>query len=153
MYSNMQCTVNVPNTWKEQKIARAGQKERYYAFGIFVAVITVLTIGLILFPSFAAADYVSDITDILGSMIDIVGTIFQAVGVILAVYAVGCVILLPQRKQRRTRRLSAPAVRAIAQKVPHEHRHQGDRQQDKRRKQRDVQHHDASHKLPPSERF
>ena len=93
MYSNMQCTVNVPNTWKEQKIARAGQKERYYAFGIFVAVITVLTIGLILFPSFAAADYVSDITDILGSMIDIVGTIFQAVGVILAVYAVGQLIL------------------------------------------------------------
>lgn len=89
----MQCTVNVPNTWKEQKIARAGQMERYYAFGIFVAVITVLTIGLILFPSFAAADYVSDITDILGSMIDIVGTIFQAVGVILAVYAVGQLIL------------------------------------------------------------
>lgn len=84
----MQCTVN---TWKEQKIVRADQKERRFSFAVFATVITLITIGLILFPSYA--DYVSDITDILQTMIDIIGTIFQAVGVILTIYAVGQLIL------------------------------------------------------------
>lgn len=59
-----------------------------------------------------------------------------------------CAVLRSLAEQKQLLHLLALAVRAIAQKVPHEHRHQGDRQQDKRREQRDVQHHDTGHSYP-----
>lgn len=58
----------------------------FIIFGMMILVNTVI-------PGFCAGEYVSELSKLLKDITEVVGNIFRAVGIVMAVYAVGTLIM------------------------------------------------------------
>lgn len=79
-------TFSVPAAKKKMSL-----EQKFMIAGFIIC--TCICLIFLINPAFAAANYKTDITDILEEMVDIICTIFVAVGIILSVYAVGTMVL------------------------------------------------------------
>lgn len=80
----------LPKLTKLTGVNSSQRKTRLFVTSIMLCSMVMLTL---LCPAFAATAYKATVSGLLNSMIEIIGTIFVAVGVILAVYAVGMLIM------------------------------------------------------------